>query len=69
MKVKIFSCKFCSDKGIHKSFSRSGLREHLRKEHIRNNLFNKLPKNPDGSTQSHGHAYPQKQEWVIRKEA
>lgn len=63
-KVKIFSCGFCKDKGIDTSLSRSGLREHLKENHIRNKeLFNSS--NPQ--IDSRGMPY-HKQDWVITKE-
>jgi hypothetical protein len=68
MNIKVFGCKFCKDKGIETNFSRSGLRKHLRLEHIRNELFNHTPKDSSGKTESHGHSNKKKQEWILERE-
>lgn len=60
MIVHKFTCGFCKDKGKNFTSSRSGLREHLREEHIRNKSLTNLSSKP--SETKH------KQSWWIKNE-
>jgi hypothetical protein len=66
MEIKIFSRGFCRDNKKETIFTRHGLRKHLR-THVRNELFNHIPRQPNGQAEASGHAHLTKQPWVIER--